>query len=168
MATVSIPLTQGKFALIDEEDAPLISRFKWCARRAIGRDTYYAVRSTYSGNTHKTVLMHRVILDAPDGTEGDHIDGDGLNNTRTNLRLSTTAQNHCNARRRSNNTSGYKGVSWDKSRGLWAAEARMNGRRIRCGRFATAEEAARAYDRAAMQLQGEFARLNFPDDATAS
>ena len=168
MATVSIPLTQGKFAQIDEEDFGLVSRFKWCARRSSSGRTYYALHNVCKDGVTRTLLMHRVILGLPDSFEGDHIDGDGLNNTRVNLRVATTSQNHCNSGKRSHNTSGYKGVSWEKSRGLWAAEARMDGRRIRCGRFATAEEAARAYDRAARELQGDFARLNFPDDTVAS
>ena len=160
MASISIPLTQGKYALIDEDDFALVCRYKWCARRNPQNGKFYAV----SNKGGKTVYMHRVIRGAPKGVEVDHIDGDGLNNTRRNLRDATPAQNHCNAPRRSRNTSGYKGVSWDKERARWAAEVRMGGRRIRCGRFATAEEAARAYDRSAKELQGEFAHLNFPND----
>jgi len=104
--------------------------------------------------------MHRVIL--PDAEEVDHINGNGLDNRRANLRPATGIENRRNRRRSRKNTSGYAGVSWDKVNRKWYAYITADGRMRALGRFDTAEEAALARDRAALELHGEFARLNFP------
>ena len=104
--------------------------------------------------------MHRVILNAPPGREVDHINRNGLDNRRSNLRLATHAQNEANKPPRGE----YKGAYWCKKSGRWRASIRVDGRLRHMGRFATREEAARVYDDAALEAFGEFAYLNFPRD----
>lgn len=162
--TKTIELSQGKVALVDDEDYAWLSRWKWSAAK-FDKDssTYYAVRTIRLPNGRwGSIKMHRIIVDATNGTRVDHKDGDGLHNTRDNLRQSTPQQNNCNSSKQSNNTSGYKGVCRNKSRARWIAQITANGIRKWIGSFATAEEAALAYDIAAIELHGEFARLNFP------
>jgi hypothetical protein len=110
--------------------------------------------------------MPHVILRVDDTIEIDHVNGDGLDNRRENLRVATHAQNASNRGVRVNNTSGFKGVHANHSgRGKqWFAYITTNYKRQHLGMFGTAEEAARAYDAAAVRLHGEFARLNFPSD----
>ncbi|MEW6206671.1 MAG: AP2/ERF family transcription factor, partial [Pseudomonadota bacterium] len=126
----------------------------------------YAVTKPGPAKTRKGILMHRLILNAPPGIQIDHIDMDGLNNTKANLRLATPQQNRCNRSKTRANTSGYKGVIQNKSAWKttkWIASIVVNRKRMYLGSFNTPEEAAYAYDNAAKQYFGEFARLNFPD-----
>jgi len=162
MPTLLIPLTQGKFALIDEQDADLVVPFKWCANQ-IG-NTFYAVRnSPRVDGKRTTILMHRVILNAPPGMGVDHINGNGSDNRRQNIRICTTSQNMSNQRTREGFTSQFKGVCWDKHRNKWRACIRTDGKTIHIGYFIEETEAAVAYDASARDLFGEFARLNFGD-----
>ena len=132
----------------------MLSTVKWYAAKR-GR-TFYAARMTARPD-RKVILMHIEIM----GEKSvDHEDGDGLNNVRSNLRLATQSQNMGNQCRRADNTSGYKGVSWDKSREKWEAYITITGRRRRLGRFDDPKEAAEAYDRAAVLHFGRFARTN--------
>jgi len=144
----SIPLSQGKFALVDDDDYEWISKKKWYFR-----GNGYAA--------HRGVLMHRAILKTPKGMSTDHIDGNKLNNQKSNLRICTHTENIQNSKRNSGNVSGYKGVSQDKARGRWRAYIKSNKRMIHLGYFLTAEDAAHAYDEAARKYHGEFARTNF-------
>jgi len=153
-----IPLTQGKFAIVDDEDYEWLSQWKW-AYHPTG--TGYAIRFIQVAGKQKGVLMHRMILDVPHDMETDHINHNGLDNRRTNLRICSHAENMANKRKYKNNTSGYIGVYWDKERGQWRAQIQGHG--IHLGRFNDVKEAARAYDRAASELHGEFALLNLPD-----
>jgi hypothetical protein len=157
---IEIPLTQGKVALIDDEDWILISRFDWFAHEE--KSLWYAHSSVKRRDGARTTIkMHRLILGARAGQRVDHRDGNGLNNQRDNLRLATQMQNTQNQRRKSNNTSGYKGVCrWKTSR--WQAYITVHKKRIPLGLFNNKEDAARAYDNAARQHFGEFAKLNFP------
>jgi hypothetical protein len=156
-----IPLTQGQVALVDDEDYERLSAFKWQVRR--GRYTFYAQRGvTVSAGVQRTVQMHRVILDAPRDMDVDHRDGNGLNNQRENLRLCTNTENQRNKRRYVNNTSGYKGVHWAKNVGKWWAYIHVDGAYKNLGYFTSKEDAARAYDEAAVKYYGEFAFLNKP------
>ena len=161
--TVSVPLSKGKVALIDQEDAPLITAYWWHAV-LVPSGKIYAARHFILGDDKTTlaVLMHRLIMEAPHGMQVDHIDGDGLNNRRENLRLATPSQNRCWKPALSSNKSGYKGVSWDKARGKWTAHVCISGKQKNIGRYDTAEEAARAYDDAATGLHGAFVWRNFP------
>jgi hypothetical protein len=106
--------------------------------------------------------MHRVISGAPDGLETDHINHRPLDNRRANLRVATRSQNAACIRMRADNTSGYRGVGWDKRRGCWVAEIHVANRHIHLGHFRAAEDAAQSYDTAARQHFGPFAFQNFP------
>lgn len=153
-----IPLTQGKVAIVDDADLPLVTQYKWHCKHG------YAARSTY-GNGRSTILMHRAILNAPDGTEIDHIDGNKLNNRRANLRLCSHADNMKNKvsyKKRAENHSCFKGVHWKKATRKWMACIQLDGKRRHLGHFTDETEAALAYDTAARELFGEFARPNFP------
>ena len=155
---VKILLTQGKVAIIDAEDAPRVLRHRWYAHKERGR--WYVATSIRSGGVATVLKLHRLILNPPAETDIDHIDCDGLNNRRSNLRLATRSQNNQNARLRANTTSGFKGVSWNKRKHKWDVRIRLNGCQKFLGYFQTKEEAAAAYDRAAIELFGEFARPN--------
>lgn len=157
--SVLVPLSKGAFAIVDAEDADAILSFRWQVT-----NHGYACRGDYSGGTKRVVLMHQQILGVVDGMQVDHIDHVRLNNRRKNLRHATRPQNRWNACMRSNNTSGFRGVTWHARRRKWRAEIRVGQQRRSLGLFANAEDAARAYDAAAHELHGEFASVNFPDE----
>lgn len=164
MGVVEIPLTQGAVALVDEEDAAHLLGFKWLLYRP-GHGRRYAGRRVAKSHDHGALMaMHRVILAAPQGFDVDHIDGDGLNNTRANLRIATRSQNMANIPKRPGCSSQFKGVSWNKRSGRWVANIGHNNRVVYLGGFTSELQAALAYDRAARDLFGEFARLNFAQD----
>lgn len=151
-----IPLTQGKVALVDEQDYERVAVLKWHARRT-KRNYWYAVASP-AQNIH--VYMHRVILGCQPGQQVDHINHDGLDNRRRNLRLCSHSQNLANSRPRRNTSSRFKGVSWDTYYKCWRARICHNERKHHLGRFDSEEEAARAYNVKAQELFGEFALIN--------
>lgn len=151
-----IPLTHGKFALVDDCDFDLVSKYRWSAHRH-KTGTWYAER-TVKG---KVILMHRFILNPPDGMLVDHKDRDGLNNQRSNIRIATKSQNNANRRASVNSqTSNFLGVAFEKDRQKWTARIRKNGVGYRLGAFDTEHEAAKAYNEGALKLHGEFANLN--------
>lgn len=149
---IEIPLSRGFVAVVDANDADLAQR-KWVCLNG-----KYAKASGEGGE-----LMHRIIYERISGialNKGqyiDHIDGDGLNNTRENLRLVTNAENLKNRKRHSNNKSGYKGVVAQD--GKYRAKITVNGKRISLGMYDTPEEAHEAYKAAAIKYHGEFARF---------
>lgn len=148
-----IPLANGRgVALVDDEDYDRLMQHSWYLQS--GR---YAA-ATFGNRGH---LMHRVILGNPDMPHIDHIDGNGLNNQKSNLRACTASQNQHNRRPKNNRRSRYKGVTVRGQR-AFCAEIRLDGRSTHLGYFRTEEEAARAYDETARERFGEFARLNFP------
>lgn len=151
-----VPLTKGFQAIIDAADAPLIAAFTWSTK--LGRHTVYSRRNDQSGGKQVNVLLHRFLLGAPEGAQVDHINGDGLDNRRANLRLASHAENLRNRRLNANSASGLKGVYWHKSSGRWAAQIQANGQRKRLGFFDTPEAAHAAYCAAAQIHHGEFAR----------
>lgn len=158
---VEIPVSQNRIALVDDEDAPAISAMRWHLNRR------YAASSPYDPTTKKgrTTYMHRLIMDAPPGMDVDHINGDCLDNRRANLRLCTRSENCRNqaGHVHTSKTSRYKGVCWHKGAQRWQATIGIHRRMSWLGAFDTEVEAALAYDAAARELHGEFARLNFPD-----
>lgn len=153
-----IPLTQNKFALVDIKDFDYLNQFKWCTHKQ--RNTYYAVRSIKKNGKKALLLMHREILKPPKGMCTDHINGDGLDNRRGNLRICSNSQNLMNRGKQKNNASGFKGVWWQKIERKWQAQIQVNKKVISLGYYPTKECAAIAYNEAATKYHGEFARLN--------
>jgi len=157
--TTLVPLTQGQIALIDDADEPIVAGVRWKVLDH-GRRLYAVGRIVGSSSTF---YMHRLLLDAPPGSDVDHLNGDGLDNRRENLRLATRSQNLWNSRLSAANKSGYKGVAPGRQPGHWRALLVHNQRTISLGQYDTPEEAARAYDARARELHGAFARCNFPE-----
>lgn len=159
-----IPLTQGKFAVVDDEDYDWLMQWKWCARIVNG--TYYAFRRPYCCETgiskRVLILMHREILGLcnGDGKHTDHINHHGWDNRKSNLRTCTIRENRLNSLPRKNTTSKYKGVS--RHQGKWRAQICNHGETILLGEHVSETEAARIYDAKAKELFGEFAYRNFP------
>lgn len=142
-------------ALIDDPDWPLVSRYKWRAKKS--KQTFYAIAHDYSSGRDHSLRMHRLILGLTDPKEqGDHRDGNGLNNQRHNLRTASHSQNQWNTRR-STARSGFKGVFWDKRKKKWWARVGVHGF---VGYFDDPRAAAEAYDAAALAKFGEFAATN--------
>jgi hypothetical protein len=162
---VLIPLSRGLFATVDAADAERVQQFKWSALKASKtKPLFYGFRHPKLAGTH--ALMHRFIMNAECGELVDHRDGNTLDNRRDNLRIATKAQN-CQNSRSYRGSSRFKGVSWNTQSGKWKAGITANGNVINLGFFKDEETAACAYDTAARELHGEFARLNFPDEVTA-
>ena len=156
-----IPLTQGKVALVDDEDYEWLAQWRWTAWTSERNKTWYARRPIWKPERRKSsIAMHHLILPIQHGQTVDHKNGNGLDNQRHNLRLATNPENQCNAGPYSSNTSGYKGVCAVGPR--WRAQLQVDGRKVHIGIFDVLEDAARAYDVAARELQGEFAYQNFP------
>lgn len=157
-----IPLTRGLYAIVDASDYEWLMRRKWRAWKG-ENGHYYAISSQWVDGKTVVIKMHRAILGLTDPMiEGDHADRNGLNNTRKNLRIATRLQNSHNMGIRSDNVCGYKGVYKHKYLRLWHARITANGITRSLGYFKSAEAAARARDKAALELHGEFAVLNFP------
>ncbi len=157
-----IPLTRGQVAIVDDEDADLAS-FKWHAKP--NRQTFYARRRVWVGNGKQIdVSLHRTVAERMgiSAHDVDHKDRNGLNCTRENLRGATRSQNTANRPRQADNKSGYKGVHWSSRWKRWVAGIRANGKKRHLGYFSDPVTAAHAYDRAAVEVFGEFAYLNFP------
>jgi hypothetical protein len=153
-----ITLTQGKVAMVDGGDFEYLNQFKWYARK--NGCCYYALRHLY-GKYGKPITMHFEIMgQPPKGMLQDHKDGNGLNNQKGNLRFCTVAQNQWNSAKQKDNQSGYKGVHLAKGRRKWTAQIMVNGEKKYLGRFHTPQEAAIAFNEAALKYHGEFARLN--------
>lgn len=162
-----IPLTQGKVAIVDDEDYSELVQYKWCAGCFDG--IWYALRYSKeeyekAGRRSVLVFMHRQIMKAEKGRQIDHKDGNGLNNQKENLRFSTQQQNVFNQKPTGRGTSKYKGVSWAKTMHRWYAGIKFNGRSKNLGFYNNEVDAAEAYDTAAKELFGEFARTNFPEE----
>ena len=153
-----IQLTQGKIALVDDEDFEDLNQWEWYAAK--NNNTFYAKRGIYSEGKRRQVLMHRQILNPPDDMQIDHEDHNGLNCQKNNLRHCTVSQNHWNSQLYRSNTSGFKGVSWEKESGKWVSYIKFNGKTKNLGRYFSKQQAALAYNKAAINLFGEFAYLN--------
>lgn len=151
-----IPISNGRaFALVDDEDYENLSRFKWYFHKG------YAVRTEMRNCKTREIRMHREVLGLQpgDGLEGDHINGDKLDNQKCNLRSCTRSENERNKPLSSRNTSGFKGVCWNKKDKRWRAKIKVNGKIIPLGNYLKPEDAYAAYCKAALELHGEFANL---------
>jgi hypothetical protein len=155
-----IELTQGQSTIVDEEDFERLSAFKWWAQFLQARRCF--VVTGYVGN-NIAILMHRFIIGAQPGEITDHINLNPLDNRKTNLRKVTKRQNNLNMPLlRSDNRSGFRGVSWFKNDKKWAASIHFNNHKIHLGYFTTPEAAARAYDAGSKKYHEGFGPLNFP------
>lgn len=159
-----VPLSRGKFAVVDEEDFERVSEYQWHAQWSPHAKTFYG--KTAYRDKYRTLIvlhLHRFVLGTTnDLVLVDHRDHDGLNCRKLNLRECDKSQNAANGRMRSTNTSGYKGVSFYPQSGKWRAIICLHYKNISLGLHVEKIDAARAYDQKAIELFGEFAHLNFP------
>ena len=152
-----IKLTKGKFALVDDEDFEYLNQWKWtCVGRGYAQRKY----SIKGGRKGINMYMHRDIVSIPKDKFIDHINGNGLDNRKSNLRICTLSQNNANRKKSINGTSMYKGVSWYSPYGKWCARICKNDLDIFIEYFKSEKEAALAYNEAAIKYHGEFANLN--------
>lgn len=153
-----IRLTNGKYTLVDDEDFEYLNKWNWYADE-IGNTTYVKRKQKIEGKV-LTFYMHRVIMNPRKGKLVDHKNRNGLDNQKHNLRECNKGQNQINQRSQKNSSSKYLGVHWDKSRGKWSANCCKDYKHNHCGRFNSEIDAAKAYNKKALELHGEFANLN--------
>jgi len=159
MNTVTLELTQGKTALIDECDLPLVSQYSWHA--VYRKPCWYAASSSLRRKTGQALYLHRLIMDAKPDEHVDHKNGNGLDCRRENMRICTNAQNRMNNHSRTGK-SAFKGV-WFSAKNAnrqWRANISVGDKTVHLGGYETEAEAARAYNAAALKHYGEFACLN--------
>jgi hypothetical protein len=165
-----IPLTQGKYAIVDPEDYDRLRKYKWHVQKSA--HTFYAVHSLTNGKKEprKNLQMHNLVINVPPGMYCDHINHKGFDNRKANLRAASGTQSVWHRRKFIGRTSGgckrpsrskYKGVDWAHDMKRWRARIRVNGKRISLGLFENEIDAAKAYDEAAKKYHGQFASLNF-------
>lgn len=155
MSSIEIPLTRGKFAIIDRDDLEFIMRYDWVYSKSGGPRSEYARSSG-----RRCIRMHSYIMNCPEGMVVDHKNGDGLDNRKSNLRICTDLQNRSNQRKKLSTINKYKGIK-KRPNGNWTVYISHDNKRICAGTFDTELKAALAYDKKAIELKGEFANLNF-------
>lgn len=155
-----IKLTKGLEAIIDDDDFDVISKLKWRTKKGWGETHYAYAHGPRNNGKRKEFNMHRMILGAVKGQYVDHINGNGLDNRKENLRFCSNRENSFNSKHRVNAKSKYKGVSWCSRTKRWQTALRIAKKSIWLGRFKIQQEAAKAYNEAAIKYFGEFARLN--------
>lgn len=151
-----IKLTQGQFAIVDDEDFEEINKHKWYSLFNKGTDSFYAVRSDYSGEKKKLIRMHRQIMNSQKEMHTDHINHNTLDNRKCNLRSCTNSQNQMNAKMRSDNTSGTTGVIWHKATKRWRGQIKINQKHAYLGYFKNKQDAINARKEAEIKYFGEF------------
>lgn len=158
-----IRLSKGKEAKIDPEDVDRVASHRWKAVMCMTR--WYAKRNLYLNGKSRNISMSRLIMGEPEGMQVDHINGDSLDNRRSNLRLCTHRENHYAARvRKPHFSSKFRGVSWSIKDKRWISSIHYNWQRIHIGQFKSEIEAAIARDFFSYMLHGEFAQINVTDD----
>ena len=157
-----VPLTQGMWAVVDAEDAEIAGRRPWTS--VAGYRTWYAGAMDLRDGVRVALRLHREVMGLPvgDHRQVDHVNGNGLDNRRRNLRVATAGQNLANKASREGSLSKYKGVSPNRGRSKWVARITVDGRTTFLGTFDDETTAALAYDQAAIEAWGHFARPNFP------
>lgn len=153
---LAIQLSRNRQAIIDDEDFEKLNKYKWYISTK-----GYAIAHTWKNGKRTTMTMHRIIMKSPTRGQIDHKNNDKLDNQKINLRLCNTSQNKANSLKHHNNKSGYKGVNWHKRDKIWYASICLNYKKYSLGYFKNKIEAAKAYDKRALELFGEFANLNF-------
>ena len=153
-----IPLTQGKVALVDDEDFEYLNQWKWNYHKS--RKTGYATRSFWKEGKGSTIIMHRLLLNASKEQMVDHINHNGIDNRKHNLRLCTPHENACNSEKQINNSSGIKGVDYFDRLKKWRVRIQSNNKQFHIGVYPTKETALIAYNEAAIKYHGAFALLN--------
>lgn len=157
-----IPLGRsGMVAIVDDEDYNLVSQWKWYAAKE--DNTAYAIRRVRVGKGRDTVWMHRLINNTPDGLVTDHINGNGLDNRKCNLRQATHQQNMVNNKRWKGNSSGHRGISWHKGNKKWYAQITVNYKNLYIGSFKKLEDAVNAYKEKVKDVRrGQIIRMEEP------
>jgi hypothetical protein len=155
-----IPLTKGMFAIVDPEDFERLSKYRWHVTK--NGSTFYAKRNAPTRKTTAPIYMHRCLIKVPPGHVVDHINHNGLDNRRANLRPASRAQNNRYSKKRKNTRSKYKGVSFYSREKQFVAKITTDGNTVTLGYFNDEVLAAKAYDKAARTYHKEFAYLNFP------
>jgi hypothetical protein len=154
-----IILTQGKFALVDDEDFEWINQWKWTVRNGYPSRTIY-LGGGRKNQTSEYIYMHRIVNNTPKNSYTDHINRNKLDNRKCNLRTVTNQQNCCNRELQDNNTSGFRGVTWNNQRSKWMAQIKANSKYYYLGLFIDKIDAAKAYDKAAIKFFGNFSNPN--------
>jgi hypothetical protein len=160
-----IPLTKGHEAIVDVCDLHLVDKWNWYAK--VDGNTLYAYRNDRSGARARSALMHREILQPKHGELTDHVNGNGLDNRRENLRIATKSQNGANSKPNKRNKAGYKGVHFNSRENRWAARIKHNKKLFSLGLFETAEQAASAYREASVNLFKDFSYYARSSQTTA-
>ena len=153
-----IELTQGRVAIVDDEDFDWLSKWKWCYWRA--KKTGYATRTDYSGSKQKSIWMHVAVMQHhrlwKRGKEVDHENTCGCDNRKSNLRIPTSSGQQVNTGLRTNNTSGVAGVNWDKEKSKWQTRISTNGKRKHLGYYVDLNEAIKVRQKAEVKHYGKF------------
>jgi len=151
----NIVLHNGEVTKVDDEDYEYLNQWKW------GFEGRYVYRREYKEGKYKKIYLHRFLMNTPKGLDTDHINGDKMDNRRSNLRIATRSQNNMNQKPQTRVTSSkYKGVWIDKRNGKWVAAIKIDRKAKHLGTFATEQDAAIAYNLAAQELFGDYARTN--------
>lgn len=150
---------KGKYSVsVDDRDFNFLNQWRWSFWNLKGGDLFYAVRQDYK--TKRDIRMHRLIMNCPKDKQVDHINGNGLDNRRSNLRICSVAENQRNSKVHKDNKSGYKGVSWNKEKKKWHVCIRIGKENKSLGYFISKIDAATAFNKTAKKYFGKFARLN--------
>lgn len=168
MKVKEIPLTQGKFAIVDEDDYEWLSQYKWYAYKDKKSKTYYARRNIWTGKKKQTAIqMHRMVMGCSpkDGKTVDHINFDGLDNRKVNLQAVPRQINIHRRLRQKNNHTGYIGIQWKKKKKWWEAWVTLDKKKTYCGHSKDPREAAGKRDKVVAEYYEKNAILNFPLEA---